>query len=167
MHNKERSPIYETRATRVLHFDDRPRPRRRGRLVALGAALLALIAAGALLGQGLRVAAQQTETTAAGSRPGAPHERVLEALAEAAVPSRAPTAVPTTAPPARPLTVSGTEGTGLRLRPTPGLAGEIIAVLPEGSAVEPTGATRTADGLSWAEVRADGLTGWTATDYLR
>lgn len=162
MSHRERSPIYQTRATRVLQFSDLRRPRRRGRLVAALAGLLALVAVAALIGQGLRVAAQPGEAPA-GSRPDAPRERVIEELAEAAAAGPAPTAAPGPAA----LTVAGTAGFGLRLRPEPGLAGAPIAILPEGSATEPTGKRADADGLAWLEVRAaGGMLGWAAAEYL-
>src|SRR5262245_61053844 len=49
-------------------------------------------------------------------------------------------AIPTPAPPApRPLYVANTGGEGLALRSSPASAGERIAVLPEGTALTPTG----------------------------
>jgi hypothetical protein len=167
MTKREHLPIYQTRSTRVLNLDDlhRRRPRR---LALAAAGLVALIALAALIGQGLRVGAEPGGAPAAGSRPDSAREQVLSELAEAArtVPA-APTNPPATATPGQ-LTVSGTGGEGLRLRAAPGLAAAQVAVLPEGSAVRPTGRQAAADGLAWAEVAdADGASGWAAAEYLR
>jgi hypothetical protein len=161
MSKREQLPIYQTRSTRVLEPRSSARGRR-GRQMALAAAgLLALIVVAALLGQGLRVAAQ----------PGAPaadaeaaRERVLGELSAATTPAPA---APTGAPAPAGATVAGTDGAGLNLRADPGLAGALLATLPEGSPVAPTGQTRSADGILWAEVGAGDVTGWAAADYLQ
>lgn len=171
MNKREQSPIYQTRSTRVLYMKD-IRREGRGPQVALAAVLLlALIAVGALLGQGLRTSAEPAAPTAV-AQSGAERERVLSELSEgaAAAPAVAPTAAPQApaAPAARTLQVSGTDGSGLRLRPAPGTAGAPVAVLPEGAVVTPTGNSAQAEGMLWREVAAEGgLSGWAAADYLR
>jgi peptidoglycan/xylan/chitin deacetylase (PgdA/CDA1 family) len=58
--------------------------------------------------------------------------------------------------------VTGTGGSGLRLRAGPGTNFEILAVIPEGEVVELLGDSR--DG--WYELRYDGTTGWSSGRYL-
>src|SRR5262249_20807764 len=76
-------------------------------------------------------------------------------------------AIPTPAPPApRPLYVPNTGTDGLTLRRTPATDGERIAVLPDGSAVTPTGQDQQVAGRQWRQVRdAQGREGWVAADF--
>jgi len=92
-----------------------------------------------------------------------------------------PLATPTTAPPtatslppsptATPapqvVYIANTDGEGANLRRTPGPAGERMGILPEGTALTPTGQQQEIDGRPWLEVRdQSGATGWVAGDFL-
>jgi uncharacterized protein YraI len=65
------------------------------------------------------------------------------------------------------LTVTGTNGDGLRLRECAGLSCTIITVMPEGATVTSQGQCSQADGYDWYEVDYNGQTGWAASDWLR
>lgn len=59
------------------------------------------------------------------------------------------------------------DGDCLRLRLTPGVGGERITCMPEGSIVTVIGGPVSLDGFTWVEVRtAAGLEGWAANEYL-
>ncbi len=63
--------------------------------------------------------------------------------------------------------VSGTEGTGLRVRAAPRADGAVQGVLGDGTSVEVLDGPVAADGLRWYHIRATtGLTGWAAGQYL-
>ena len=63
--------------------------------------------------------------------------------------------------------VANTEGDGLRLRQTPGLSGNPLGLLPEGTRVQVLDGPRLADGEQWYQVRFDDRMGWAAGRYLR
>jgi hypothetical protein len=63
------------------------------------------------------------------------------------------------------VTVSGTGGSGLNFRSTPG--GSIIRTFPEGTKVLLVGDSQQAAGRTWRHVRSpEGIVGWMAADYL-
>ena len=79
------------------------------------------------------------------------------------------TAAETATPPAtadtRPqLVVSGTQGTGVRLRRSPG--GDALRVYPEGTRLEQVGPDQDVAGVVWRNVRGpDGQEGWVAAEF--
>lgn len=65
------------------------------------------------------------------------------------------------------LTVSGTNGNGLRLRDGASTSASVLTVMPEGTSVSVVGADKTdADGTSWANVSYQGTTGFASRDFL-
>jgi hypothetical protein len=63
------------------------------------------------------------------------------------------------------VTVSGTGGSGLNFRSTPG--GSIIRTFPEGTKMLLVGDSQQAAGRTWRHVRSpEGIVGWMAADYL-
>jgi hypothetical protein len=63
------------------------------------------------------------------------------------------------------VTVSGTGGSGLNFRATPG--GSIIRTFPLGTRMIVVGNDQQAEGRTWRNVRSpDGVVGWMAADYL-
>lgn len=77
-----------------------------------------------------------------------------------------PALVPTETPLVR-LFVTGTDGSGVKLRQSPGLSGEVIRICQDGSWVEFTGEVARADGYTWWKVLDSlGNVGWVAADYL-
>ena len=70
------------------------------------------------------------------------------------------------AAPINTLFVRGTDGDGLRLRSGPDLEANVLAVLPEGATITPTGAAQQASAYSWTPVQFDGTAGWVASNYL-
>jgi hypothetical protein len=83
-------------------------------------------------------------------------------------PTRTPLAIPTPMPTAqRPVYVANTGADGLTLRKTPAPDGERIALLPDGTALTPTGREEQTDGRRWREVRdAQGQVGWVAAEFV-
>ncbi len=60
------------------------------------------------------------------------------------------------------------DGDCLRLRANPGLTGEVLACLPDGSTVLVLSGLRPADGFEWQFVDSGGArTGWVVSSYLR
>ena len=57
-------------------------------------------------------------------------------------------------------------GAGLRLRSGPGLGYSIRRIVPYGTILQPTGATRWGSGLQWTQVSIDGTYLWAASKYL-
>ena len=74
-------------------------------------------------------------------------------------------ATPSATAEARPeLVVAGTQGTGVRLRRTPG--GDALRVYPEGTRLEQLGPDQDVGGVVWRNVRApDGQEGWVAAEF--
>ena len=63
--------------------------------------------------------------------------------------------------------VANTGGTGVRMRVEPSLKAAIATKLADGTQLEIVGENKTADGLTWRNVRAPGDgRGWVAADYL-
>lgn len=63
--------------------------------------------------------------------------------------------------------VANTGGTGVRMRTEPSLKAAIASRLADGTVLEIVGENKTADGLTWRNVRAPGDgRGWVAADYL-
>ena len=63
--------------------------------------------------------------------------------------------------------VANTGGTGVRMRTEPSLKAPIAAKLADGTTLEIVGENKTADGLTWRNVRAPGDgRGWVASEYL-
>ena len=63
--------------------------------------------------------------------------------------------------------VANTGGTGVRMRVEPSLKAAIAAKLADGTQLEIVGENKTADGLTWRNVRVPGDgRGWVAADYL-
>jgi SH3-like domain-containing protein len=63
------------------------------------------------------------------------------------------------------VTVTGTDGTGVNFRITPG--GAAIGSFQDGTKLTIAGENREANGRSWRNVRSpDGVVGWVAADYL-
>ncbi|MGC8758179.1 MAG: peptidoglycan DD-metalloendopeptidase family protein [Caldisericaceae bacterium] len=63
--------------------------------------------------------------------------------------------------------VIGTGGAGLRLHAEPGLGGQIITVMPEGSEVTILDGLVYADGYTWRRVQYGLVSGWAAAKYLQ
>jgi hypothetical protein len=167
-----RSPIYQTRSTRVL-YRRRVWPRH-----LLGCALaLLLLVAGALLGQNVLARARLEATPIATPRStpnlataevlGLPAETAPSATHQSSVgPSTAGTPVPTARQDLQ-ARVAGTEGLGLLLRSAPGLEQPPLALLPEGSLLILVGETVAAADRAWSPVRTEsGAQGWVAAEYL-
>ena len=55
---------------------------------------------------------------------------------------------------------------GLNLRSEPARAGEVLALLEEGSMVIVLAGVETADGLTWQQVEFNGLMGWVSSEFL-
>ncbi len=55
---------------------------------------------------------------------------------------------------------------GLRLRSGPSLGYYTRRIVPHGTVLQPTGATRWGSGLQWTQVSIDGVYLWAATKYL-
>lgn len=62
--------------------------------------------------------------------------------------------------------ISGTGGSGARLRATPSLNGDIVTVVPEGAEVIVTGDPVNAEGYAWVPVTYLGMAGWVASGLL-
>lgn len=65
--------------------------------------------------------------------------------------------------------VVNTGGNGLNFRRTPGLSGELIRRLPEGTTYEIVGGPEQADGFTWWQLRdpTDGTIGWGVQNYMQ
>ena len=59
------------------------------------------------------------------------------------------------------------DGDCLRLRATPGLAGERLTCLPEGTIVLVLAGSVELDGIEWQFVQANGASGWAASEFLQ
>jgi hypothetical protein len=63
--------------------------------------------------------------------------------------------------------VTGTAGSGLRIRGDAGLSGPTVKVVPEGTLVTILAGPQEADGYQWYQIRDDvGTEGWVAGDWL-
>jgi uncharacterized protein YkwD len=62
--------------------------------------------------------------------------------------------------------VSGTDGTGLRVRSGPGPTNNVLTTLKDGERVEITGAPQESNGLIWYPVKSARATGWSNSQYL-
>jgi uncharacterized repeat protein (TIGR03803 family) len=62
--------------------------------------------------------------------------------------------------------VSGTGGSGLRLRSSASLSSRVLAIMPDGSRVTLLGDTQTSGGFRWKSVQYGNLTGWASSAYL-
>ena len=103
-------------------------------------------------------------------------------IAAAAAPPARPSATPAPAAPAPPVAppapaasqpasgtgtkITGTGGSGARLRAAPSLRAAILLIIPEGATVESTGAPQTAEGYEWMPVAFSGRNGWVASSLL-
>jgi peptidoglycan/xylan/chitin deacetylase (PgdA/CDA1 family)/uncharacterized protein YraI len=63
--------------------------------------------------------------------------------------------------------VGGTDGAGANLRALPSTESDIVAVLEEGTPVQPIEGPVSADGTWWRKVKAEGGEGWTVANYIR
>lgn len=64
-------------------------------------------------------------------------------------------------------TVANTDGDGLNLREAPTISAAVIAVMPEGATVDVrTPASADADGITWAAISYQGISGYAAELYL-
>ncbi|MFN0074218.1 MAG: SH3 domain-containing protein [Chloroflexota bacterium] len=64
--------------------------------------------------------------------------------------------------------ITGTEGSGARLRDGPSIRAGTITTLPEGALVDPVGGPLVNDGLTWTQVRPQsGGLGWVADQFLQ
>jgi SH3-like domain-containing protein len=88
-------------------------------------------------------------------------------------PGSAPAAEPPVTTSAAPLpaassyVIGETDGTGANFRQDPGTSGAVIALLADGTAVEPLDETRTVDDRLWRKVRANGREGWVVSVVVR
>jgi uncharacterized protein YraI len=73
---------------------------------------------------------------------------------------------PSATPAVSTLFVRGTDGDGVRLRAAPDLDAGVLLVLPEGTAITPTGASQQASDYAWTPVQVGDATGWVASNYL-
>lgn len=190
----ERTPIYQTRSTRVLYYHRSHK--------AIAFYLLAggmLVVFGALLGHGLSFARHAPLPVTPASAVTNVHEAVIDQLVT--TPTRLPDAggppvvvvAHGDAPAVQPMTkansvssgagqsptadapmthpsqwqVANTGGLGLCLRPDHDLTSRPIRVLSEGTRLTALEVTPFAGGGGWWHVStADGATGWVARDYL-
>jgi peptidoglycan/xylan/chitin deacetylase (PgdA/CDA1 family) len=63
--------------------------------------------------------------------------------------------------------VAGTDGAGANLRALPSTESDVVAVLEEGTPVQPLEGPISADGTWWRKVHAEGGDGWTVASYIR
>jgi peptidoglycan/xylan/chitin deacetylase (PgdA/CDA1 family) len=99
---------------------------------------------------------------------GDPTARVVPAAPPGAPSAGGPVATP--APPANPNAwhVVGTGGTGANVREEPSTSATVLAVLPDGTEVQPLEGPVECDGLRWLKVRsAASPPGWVAADLLQ
>jgi hypothetical protein len=84
-------------------------------------------------------------------------------------PTREPEPTPIPEPLTQTFVVTGTEGTGLNLRPNPSTDGEPIGTLPDGTIVDGTGEEVVNDGTrDWRQVNAPTYgEGWVADEFLQ
>lgn len=76
-------------------------------------------------------------------------------------PTQAPIAVEDT------VEVSGTGGSGLRMRAGAGQGHDVVKLLQEGAVLEVIGGPKEADGFTWWQVRDEvGESGWVASTYV-
>jgi uncharacterized protein YkwD len=64
-------------------------------------------------------------------------------------------------------TVSGTGGSGLRVRSGPGPTSNVVTTLRDGESVEITGAPIESNSMVWYPVKSAKVTGWSNAEYLR
>jgi 3D (Asp-Asp-Asp) domain-containing protein len=64
------------------------------------------------------------------------------------------------------VTVTGTEGNGLRIRSAPGIASNPLTTVKDGSRLQILAGPEAADGLDWYKVKSDSHTGWSNSKYL-
>ena len=90
-----------------------------------------------------------------------------EPPASTTAPAQPASAAAPAPPTAEQVRVTGTSGSSVNLRSSPGLNGPRIKGIPEGTILTATGEPRQADGLTWRSVRdATGAEGWVAAEYL-
>jgi peptidoglycan/xylan/chitin deacetylase (PgdA/CDA1 family) len=64
--------------------------------------------------------------------------------------------------------VAGTGGSGANVREKPSTSAAVVAVLPDGTAVQPLGGPVQSDGMAWLEIRSgSSVQGWIAADLLQ
>jgi 3D (Asp-Asp-Asp) domain-containing protein len=64
------------------------------------------------------------------------------------------------------VTVTGTDGSGLRIRSAPGIASSVLTTIREGQRLEVLDGPLVADGLEWYQVKSETQTGWSNAKYL-
>ncbi len=62
--------------------------------------------------------------------------------------------------------VSGTEGSGLRVRSGPGTTSNVLTTLKDGEKVEITGSPMESNGLTWYPVKSGRVSGWSNSQFL-
>ena len=82
------------------------------------------------------------------------------ATAESTSRAATPTVKPRTA-------VVATAGGALRVRPEPGLAGEPVGTLQNGTIVTIIGGPQERDDYQWWQIQTNTIEGWAAADFLR
>jgi hypothetical protein len=63
--------------------------------------------------------------------------------------------------------VAGTDGAGANLRSLPSTEADVVAVLEEGTPVQPLEGPISADGEWWRMINANGIQGWIVASYVR
>ncbi|MEW5988882.1 MAG: DUF389 domain-containing protein [Chloroflexota bacterium] len=83
-------------------------------------------------------------------------------------PTDTPTPTPTHTPTPTPTVVTAvvTYPYGLNLRAEPGVEGELLALLPEGTVVVLLDGREVVEGQTWQQVQVNGIVGWVLADYL-
>src|SRR4051812_5516523 len=62
--------------------------------------------------------------------------------------------------------VTGTEGSGLRVRSGPGPTNNVLTTLKDGEKVEITGSPMESNGLTWYPVKSGSVSGWSTAQFL-
>jgi 3D (Asp-Asp-Asp) domain-containing protein len=64
------------------------------------------------------------------------------------------------------VTVTGTDGSGLRVRSAPGITKNVLTTIRDGQKLEILDGPETADGLDWYQVKSGSIKGWSNGKYL-
>jgi hypothetical protein len=139
------------------------------RLLLFASLIVAVTAAGSLLGDGLIPAPEQgaqLSISATASRSGRVLVTPAQQQAEFATPQVAIVPAPTAAPPLASESLIVRASAGLHLRSQPAVNAPVAGVLRWGATVTAIGPLVAEDGRLWVPVRAEGMEGWAAAEYL-
>ncbi|GBD08037.1 hypothetical protein HRbin22_00266 [Candidatus Thermoflexus japonica] len=124
------------------------------------------LVAGILLMLGLGIGLIPFRPAARSSPPPVTARVIL--ITRSPAPGLTPSPSPTRTPVVQRMVVTGTGGTGLRLREGPGLLYAVVTVLAEGTVLRAFPESVEADGLRWRRVQTEdgAFEGWVAESYL-